>query len=270
MFKIKQMRFLMITSHHFKSGESIIKENDFGESAYLIKEGRVKVTKEVDGQDIHICDLGFGNIFGEMSMIDDKPRSATVTATEDTVVKEIHRDNFFIGLQKEQEFAVKILKILLERLRKATVIISQLKPAESKPAETVATSLCHFSSKTETFVLLEGLTRTAAKALPEDPFRIERFPFLIGRKTKDPLAYNDLIITDKLPHRISRHHIELDKHEDGVFVLDRGSHLGTIVDGKQLGGPRGRQGPLKLKSPEGTIVLGDKHSPYRYKVINKL
>jgi len=256
----------MIISHHFKSGENIIKENDIGESAYIIKQGQVKVTKEVDGQDIHICDLGLGNIFGEMSMIDDKPRSATVTAIEDTVVNEIHRDIFFAGLKKEQELAVQILKILFERLRKADVVIAQLKAADSQPAETLSTSICHFSYKAKTFVLLEGLTRTAAKALPENPFRIEKFPFLIGRKTKDPLAHNDLTIIDKPPYRISRHHLELDKHEDEVIVLDRGSHLGTIVDGKKLGGARGSQGPLKFKSPEGTIVMGDKHSPYKYKV----
>lgn len=251
----------------FKSGEVIIKEKDVGETAYIIKRGRVKVSKVMDGEAIHICDLEAGSIFGEMGMIDEKPRSATVTAIEETVVNEIHRDKFFIGLINEQELALKILKILFERLRKANVMIAQLTAAKSQPAETLSTSLCHFSYKTKTFVLLEGLTRTAAKALPENPFRIEKFPFLIGRKTRDPLAYNDLLIPDKRPYRISRHHLELYKHQDRVFVLDRGSHLGTIVDGQQRGGRKGNTGPLVFKESEATLVLGDKHSPYKYKVV---
>ncbi len=259
----------MITLHHYKSGEIIIKENDFGESAYLIKEGLVKVTKEMNGQDIHICELGVGSIFGEMSMIDEKPRNATVTAIKNTAVKEMHHDNLLLGLQQEQELAVKILKILFERLRKADATISILKSEKSKPNEVLDSSACQFARKSKTVILLEGLTRSAVKTLPRNPFQIKIFPFLIGRKSKDPFTNNDLMIKDKAPYQISRHHIEIDKHEDGVFVSDRGSHLGTIVDGKQLGGSRESRGPAKVKSIDGTIVLGNKHSSYRYRVICK-
>ena len=47
--------------------------------------------------------------------------------------------------------------------------------------------------------------------------------------------------------------------------MDRGSHFGSIVNGKQVGGPGGDPGPLAFKESEGTLVLGDKDSPYRYK-----
>lgn len=258
-----------MTIRHFKLGEHIIKEKDVGETVYIIQKGRVSVSKEEAGEEIHICDLGAGSIFGEMSMIDDKPRSASVTAVEDTVVKEIHRDSFFSALQNEQELAIKILKVLFERLRKANAVIAQIKAAESKPTEAFDNAECHFATKTKAYILLEGLTSIAAKRLPENPFRISQFPFLIGRKSSDPLAHNDLVIEDQKPYRISRHHIELDKHEDRIFALDRGSHLGSIVDGKQLGGPKGKAGPLTFQGSEGILVLGDKQSPYRYKVVIK-
>ena len=145
-----------------------------------------------------------------------------------------------------------------------------LKSEKSKPAKVFKPSGGKFECKANTAILLEGLTRTAVKALPRNPFQIERLPFLVGRKSRDPLAHNDLMIKDKRPYRISRHHMEIDKYVDEVFVLDRGSHLGTIVDGKQLGGSGNSQGPMTLKSTEGTIVLGDKDSPYRYKVICSL
>ena len=257
----------MTTLHHFRSGDIIIKENDVGESAYLIQKGRVRVTKESKGQDIYICDLGVGSILGEMSMIDDKPRSATVTAVEDTVVKEIHRNEFLSGLQKKQKFAVNILKILFERLRKADAMISKLKSETPGHDEALETSGCQFARKAKSGILFEGLTKVAVKTLPKNPFKIEMFPFLIGRKSRDVLVHNDLMIKDKPPYRISRHHVELDMHEDEVFVLDRGSHLGTIVQGRQLGGSSTNRGPLKLKRIENTIILGDKYSPYKYKVI---
>ncbi len=116
-----------------------------------------------------------------------------------------------------------ILKVLFEHLRKANLTISQLRAVESKHTQIPAISQCMFSTKTKTNISMEGLTRAAVKALPKNPFQIKKLPFLIGRKTQDPLAYNDLAIKDKLPYRVSRHHIELDKHENKISVLDRGS-----------------------------------------------
>jgi hypothetical protein len=206
-----------------------------------------------------------GNIFGEMSMIDEKPRSATVTALEDTILREIHRDSFFTGLKNEHEIAIKILKVLFERLRKANMLISQLKITESQSDKAYCLSLSDQLPRISLEVTMEGLTRAAKKSLPEHPLQIKKFPFLIGRKTRDPLAYNDLQIPDKQPYRISRHHLELD-HEDGrLFALDRGSHLGSILDGIQIGGSEGNPGPMFFKESSGTVVLGDEHSPYKYR-----
>jgi diguanylate cyclase len=76
----------VLTTAQYKSGEIIIRENDQGETAYVIETGRVEVTKDLQGKNIHLTYLYPGETFGEMSMIDDKPRSATVTAADDTEV----------------------------------------------------------------------------------------------------------------------------------------------------------------------------------------
>jgi CRP/FNR family transcriptional regulator, cyclic AMP receptor protein len=86
---------IVITLRRYNAGEVIVQENDLGETAYLIGQGRVEVTKELDGRNVHLAYLDVGEIFGEMSMIDEKPRSATVTAVTETVVSELHRDDFF-------------------------------------------------------------------------------------------------------------------------------------------------------------------------------
>lgn len=260
----------MITIKDFKSGEVIIKENDFGELSYLITQGRVRVSKKMEEEDVNICDLNNGDIFGEMSIIDDKPRSATITAIEDTTVRIIHRDLFFTLLQQKHGFAVNILKILFERLRKADSTIAMLKSKEPKSTKCFKPLSSKSERRSKSFIFLEGLTMTAAKALPSNPFQIVKFHFYIGRKSRDPLAHNDLMIKDKQPYRISRHHMEIDKFADEVFVLDRGSYLGTKVGDIRLGGARCTHGPVQLKGTDITVVLGGRHSPYRYKIIYEL
>ena len=256
----------MIPERNYKSGEIIIKENDPGETAYIIKHGRVKVIKDIAGTIHHLCDLGEGSIFGEMSMIDDMPRSATVISTDETIVHEVQRDNFFESLKTDQELALKLLKVLFERLRKANVTIARLRAEDPASKSTSSPPRYSVSPRPITVIWMKGLTPQAAKSLPENPYPIKKFPFLIGRKTKDPFAYNDLMIADKPPYRISRHHIELDSEEGRVVALDRGSHLGSFVDGRQLGGTEGGPGPLMFQPSGGTLILGEKQSPYKYKL----
>src|SRR5262245_63710407 len=109
----------MVTTAQYKSGEVIIRENDQGETAYIIESGRVEVTKDLQGKNIHLTYLYPGETFGEMSMIDDKPRSATVTAADDTVVRVMPRDQFLETLKGNPEEALKLLEAVLERRREA-------------------------------------------------------------------------------------------------------------------------------------------------------
>src|SRR5258707_6097016 len=120
----------MITLSRYQPGEVIIQENDLGETAYVITQGQVEVSKELQGQKVHLAYLGDGETFGEMSMIDEKPRSATVTAITETVVSEIRRDDFFNSFQTDPKVALTLLKVLFERLREADAMILQLQKAD--------------------------------------------------------------------------------------------------------------------------------------------
>jgi CRP-like cAMP-binding protein len=251
----------------YKAGEVIIIENDTGETAYAIEQGRVEITKDREGQKIHIAYLNAGETIGEMSMVDDRPRSATVTATEETTAREIHRDEFFKSLKTDPEVAMNVLKVLFERLREANVTILQLQKEGVKLTQTPEIKPKEESTKADVTVFLEGLTQKAVSTLPENPFCINKFPFRIGRDSADLLALNDLMISDSMPLQISRHHVSIIKQEGHVGVLDRGSTLGSLVDGKQLGGEGGIPDPLFFESSGGTLVLGDSQSPFRYKVL---
>jgi CRP-like cAMP-binding protein len=256
----------MTTLGRYAVGEVIVKENDFGESAYLVEEGQVEVSKELDGQTVHLAYLRAGEIFGEMSMIDEKPRSATVTAVTTTVVSELRRDHFFNSFQTEPKVALALLRVLFERLREAHTMILQLQRAEPQHALVPTVPVAGVPSRSQPSLTLEGITPQAAAALPLTPFEITQFPFRIGRQSPDPLVYNDLMLPDSVPLQISRHHLALIAHEGRVGVVDRGSTLGSWVDGQQLGGPSGFSGPLFFTGSEGILVLGSRDSPFRYRV----
>jgi len=188
----------MMPLKRYEAGEVIIRENDIGETAYVISQGRVEVTKESAGQKIHLAYLGAGETFGEMSMIDEKPRSAAVTALTETLVTEIRRDDFFNSFQTEPKMALKLLKVLFERLREADAKISELQTSTTQPA-LAPKVLPAVQAATQSGITLEGLTPRAAAALPLNPFQITRFPFRIGRESADPLNYNELMIADSVP-----------------------------------------------------------------------
>src|SRR5258705_2844812 len=255
----------MISLSRYQPGEVIIQENDLGETAYVITQGRVEVSKELQGQKVHLAYLGDGEAFGEMSMIDEKPRSATVTAVTETGVSEIRRDDFFNSFQTDPNVALQLLNVLFERLREADARILELQKADPQQA-LVPEILPAVPAWEQPNVTLEGITPRAAAALPVTPFPITQFPFRIGRQSPDPLVYNDLMLPDSVPLQISRHHLAFITQEGHVMVVDPGSNLGSWVDGRQVGGPSGLSGPVFFTGPEGLLVLGTRDSPFRYRV----
>ena len=73
------------------AGQVIIEEGALGECLYLVRSGSVRVEKERNGKKIRLADLGAGATFGEMSLIDSAPTSATVTALEVSELLQIGR-----------------------------------------------------------------------------------------------------------------------------------------------------------------------------------
>jgi Cyclic nucleotide-binding domain/FHA domain len=256
----------MVTLTPYEAGEVILRENDFGETAYVIEQGQVEVSKAIEGQNVHLAYLGAGETFGEMSMIDEKPRSATVTAVTETVVSEIRRDDFFNTFQTDPNVALTLLKVLFERLREANTMILQLQKTDPQQAPVPKKPLAVVPPREQPAITLEGVTPRAAAALPVTPFQITKFPFRIGRRSPDPLVYNDLMIPDSAPAQISRHHLAFITHEGRVGVVDRGSSLGSWVDDEKVGGPSGPSGPMFFTGSEGLLVLGSRDSPFKYRV----
>lgn len=251
----------MIEKRRFQAGEVILRENDLGETAYILTRGSVAVSKRVGDRDVRLAVLGPGETCGEMSLVDDKPRSATVTALEPTEVQEIDHDGFFEALQTDPDLAIELLRALFERLREADARLLRSQRAAQEEPETTPTA--------PPAVLLEGLTDEARAVLPREPFVIDKFPFRIGRQSHNPLVHNDLELSDSVPWQISRHHVALVVEGARVGIVDRGSHLGCAVDDRRLGGETGDPGPQFLRGSEGMLVLGNESSPFRFRMLVK-
>ena len=83
----------------FKTGETVFNEGDPGDAMYMVYDGTLDVSSGAGVEFSHLASLGPGEIFGEMALVDAKPRSATVIAAVDSVVipitAEFLRENIY-------------------------------------------------------------------------------------------------------------------------------------------------------------------------------
>lgn len=156
---------------NFSKGTQVFGQGTYGEEAYRILEGSVEISIKEDGSKVVLAKLGPGEIFGEMGMIERRPRSATAYALGKLRVEVITEDDF-------------------------NALLSQ-----------------------------------GGKAL--------------------------------VPYRISRNHCAIERKDGAFFVVDRGSMLGTIVNGICIGADS-REKSTRLSPGRNSLVLGGLDSSIRF------
>jgi len=101
---------------NFSKGDIIFEEGDQGDWFYIIREGKVDVIKKIKWfKYIWIKELGSGDYFGEMALHQNKSRSATLKAAEDTVCFVLYKNKFKQQTKKHPEFKQKIERLIEER-----------------------------------------------------------------------------------------------------------------------------------------------------------
>ena len=106
---------LISTEERREGQDEIVSEGEAGDALYLVIDGKVRVHKA----DRVIAELGERECFGEMGVLDAAPRSATVTALEDTTLLKITREDFQEIMTEKPEIAQGVVKVLTRRLRDA-------------------------------------------------------------------------------------------------------------------------------------------------------
>ncbi len=112
----------------FLAGEYILRESELGDSMFIVWSGRVSVMKETsDGHAVEVTYLGTYEIFGEMAIIENLIRSASVRADTDCAVLEINRDHIAqMSVGGREKLYRNLARILSTRLRNTNVFLSMM------------------------------------------------------------------------------------------------------------------------------------------------
>ena len=99
-----------------EAGQAIFTEGQAGDVMYAVVEGEVQIV--LRGQVLET--IGEGGIFGELALLDDRPRSASAVAGTDCKVAVIDLKRFGVLIQQTPFFAVEVMRVMAERLRRST------------------------------------------------------------------------------------------------------------------------------------------------------
>ncbi|HET6452342.1 MAG TPA: Crp/Fnr family transcriptional regulator [Spirochaetia bacterium] len=124
-------------SKMFRKGDIIFCEYEPGDTFYLIQSGRVQVVRIIGDLEKNIAILNPGDYFGEMSILENVPRSATTIALDDVKALEFSRENFEVLTLGNPQIALKLLKGFAQRIyaQKRTFMILTLDDVEAKVAD---------------------------------------------------------------------------------------------------------------------------------------
>lgn len=112
----------------FKAGETILSEGDEGDTAFFIVAGSVEVVVGRGAEARSVGALNEGEVFGEMSLIEPGPRSATVKAITDVECLATSYEEFIAAIEDHPERAVAYMRTLVRRLRQMNEIMQTLGP----------------------------------------------------------------------------------------------------------------------------------------------
>jgi CRP/FNR family transcriptional regulator len=105
-------------SRRFETGEVAFREGDGGDTCYVVRSGLARAVRQhSDGRSITLAHFGTGDIFGELAMFDEEPRSATVDVIEEVEVVAIPGRDMQRLMREHPEIAVKLIAALAQRLR---------------------------------------------------------------------------------------------------------------------------------------------------------
>jgi CRP-like cAMP-binding protein len=290
-----------MTELTFAAGHVFFRAGEPGEQAFLLHEVQVEI---LAGSSEPFTRVGLcmpGDVFGEMALIEERPRSLTARAVTAGRATAMTRAEFEHLLTHDPARTRQYLRSLFERLRALTARLgtqvetgSRLVPLSNPPsaflpaltvgqidapgpAESIGSpsasglpELQPGQGKPSSWVVVvHPLTRKAAETLPEEGLRVTRFPLRIGRAAganeRDAFDLNDLWLLDEKPYNVSRNHCEIQVDGIGPSVCDRGSHLGCIVNDESIGG-RSVMDFARLDPGENVLVIGSRMSPYQFRV----
>lgn len=241
-----------MTAHYFAAGETIFREGATADFAYLIHSGRVEIVKETDDGPVRLAFLGEGDMFGEMGVLDECPRSATARACEPVEASAIDQNALLAMLVSRPRDSLAVLRAVFGRLRTMNQWVADL----ASP---------HAAGPWIAQVALRAIAPDAADApagdappafLPRPPAK--RRP--ANRPSADGGA-RTAVPNGSSPAAAGRFTLEVGP--EGVSVRGAGGAPGTLVNGAPIDGRA--TAPLHVGANE--VVAFGSGAPARYRIV---
>src|SRR5574337_326140 len=107
-----------------RKGEVLFRHGDPGDSLYIIRRGQIELfVKDHTGEKIVLTVAGAGDLFGELSLLDNGPRTATAQALDDTDLLVLDRSDLVFFLRQRPDAALDLMTVMGQRLRKADELL---------------------------------------------------------------------------------------------------------------------------------------------------
>jgi len=118
----------------FPAGTVLMREGEPSETLHVVLAGRVRVERSAQSNDpVALAELGRNEVVGEMGVLDHAPRSATVTAIEDTETLELHATALAVAIIQNPAVTAGLLRMLSQRLRNTGELVEQLARGSRHP-----------------------------------------------------------------------------------------------------------------------------------------
>src|SRR4030095_7135228 len=179
-----------LTIHDYPGTATIFRKGDPGDAMYLIDIGKVRISvTDTEGQTVNLADLGPGDFFGEMAMLDGQGRSATATAVEDARLAKLTREDFLQFMRDDPRVPLELLNSLTARLRRTDELlrhrvsrnVNQEEEARLTFADRAADRIAEFCGSWEFIIfsiaLFAAWVVTNSVLLTRRPFDV--YPFIL-------------------------------------------------------------------------------------------
>lgn len=193
--------FLEQTKDQFKrfypDNTMVFCEHEPGNELYIIQSGKIKITKIIDNKEVLLAVLKEGDIFGEMALLENKPRSASAIAYGDTQLMAVNKENFKNMISTQPQLVTKLISLLAERTWVVYRQLTNLK-IKSKIGRTYDTLLIQleknkipikhgmpytFEFGTKELINMVGLTKEESQSIIKEIFSNKKFQLVDNKIT---------------------------------------------------------------------------------------
>ncbi len=214
----------------FKAGSVIFDDGDVGTEMYVIQSGSVEVVKKTRrGEEKVLSTLEKGDFFGEMSILEDVPRTAIARAKSDCELVKINQATFDEMLRHNTEIAVRMLRKLSRRLRETTKLLEE---TTGMPPDVAEASVVPASSSTASRHRTHRLVTDTGEEFflsAENETTVGRIDPVTGIRPDIDLAHLDN------QRSVSRRHSKITRTGSSFFVVEEiGTMNGTFVNGVRI------------------------------------